>query len=504
MASSKLRSRKLSPKQEAAYFISACKDKDGLYVKYINSYKGRGVYSRFHFERGDFLLEYRGQLISRHECESRQKIYHDALKVFMFEFYFNGKLFCIDAARDDGSLGRLVNDDHVSPNSKMKKITISGKPHLCLFATRSISPGEEITYNYGDSDWPWRCKVATEKDQLHPKEQSTSSENITDVGMTTNVQLLPEGQHADVLREETEEAVSEGDPCANTLMDTSSLNKEMEQNITDVGMTTNVQLLPEGQHADVLREETEEAVSEGDPCANTLMDTSSLSKEMEQNITDVGMTTNVQLLPEGQHADVLREETEEAVSEGDPCANTLMDNSSLSKEMEQNITDVGMTTNVQLLPEGQHADVLREETEEAVSEGDPCANTLMDNSSLSKEMEQNITDVGMTTNVQLLPEGQHADVLREETEEVATKLDFCKTGGHRSSFPNENVEKPCKHEVIHANFSSMDKCSACFGPVAPLKWIGLRCKVCSKFWHKNCFAKFEKNDEEPLSWMRST
>ncbi|XP_048857920.1 histone-lysine N-methyltransferase SETD5-like isoform X10 [Brienomyrus brachyistius] len=346
MASSKLRSRKLSPKQEAAYFISACKDKDGLYVKYINSYKGRGVYSRFHFERGDFLLEYRGQLISRHECESRQKIYHDALKVFMFEFYFNGKLFCIDAARDDGSLGRLVNDDHVSPNSKMKKITISGKPHLCLFATRSISPGEEITYNYGDSDWPWRCKVATEKDQLHPKEQSTSSENITDVGMTTNVQLLPEGQHADVLREETEEAVSEGDPCANT---------------------------------------------------------------------------------------------------------------------------------------------------------------LMDNSSLSKEMEQNITDVGMTTNVQLFPEGQHADVLREETEEVATKLDFCKTGGHRSSFPNENVEKqPCKHEVIHANFSSMDKCSACFGPVAPLKWIGLRCKVCSKFWHKNCFAKFEKNDEEPLSWMRST
>ncbi|XP_048830876.1 uncharacterized protein LOC125725220 isoform X8 [Brienomyrus brachyistius] len=125
----------------------------------------------------------------------------------------------------------------------------------------------------------------------------------------------------------------------------------------------------------------------------------------------------------------------------------------------------------------------------------------MDTSSLSKEMEQNITDVGMTTNVQLFPEGQHADVLREETEEVATKLDFCKTGGHRSSFPNENVEKqPCKHEVIHANFSSMDKCSACFGPVAPLKWIGLRCKVCSKFWHKNCFAKFEKNDEEPLSW----
>lgn len=57
MASSKLRNRKLSPKQEAAYFISACKDKDGLFVKYINSYKGKfKVYVRiFDFIQG-FLV----------------------------------------------------------------------------------------------------------------------------------------------------------------------------------------------------------------------------------------------------------------------------------------------------------------------------------------------------------------------------------------------------------------------------------------------------------------
>ena len=68
--------------------------------------------------------------------------------------------FCsVDAAKEDGSLGRLVNDDHINPNAKMKYLTVQGKPHLCLFAIRDIGPGEEITYNYGDSDWPWRSKV---------------------------------------------------------------------------------------------------------------------------------------------------------------------------------------------------------------------------------------------------------------------------------------------------------------------------------------------------------
>lgn len=68
--------------------------------------------------------------------------------------------FSIDASREDNSLGRLVNDDHVSPNSKMKTITVSGQPHLCLSAIKNIKPEEERTYNYGTSDWPWREKVS--------------------------------------------------------------------------------------------------------------------------------------------------------------------------------------------------------------------------------------------------------------------------------------------------------------------------------------------------------
>ncbi len=66
----------------------------------------------------------------------------------------------IDASKEDGTLGRLVNDDHIHPNCKVKRIMVEGRPHLCLFAAKEIFPGEEITYNYGDSSWPWRSMVS--------------------------------------------------------------------------------------------------------------------------------------------------------------------------------------------------------------------------------------------------------------------------------------------------------------------------------------------------------
>ncbi|KAK3508200.1 hypothetical protein QTP70_017325 [Hemibagrus guttatus] len=160
MTEMKLRRGKASPKKEAADFTATGKDKDGFDVKYISSDKGRGVFSCVHFNKGDFLVEYRGQLINKLECDHRQKVYHDALKVFMFEFRFNGKLLW------------------------------------------SINPGEEITYNYGDSEWPWRSKTASEKHQLQPQEMSTTSS----------------------------EAVSEADPFTPTTAVTLEAIKQREQN----------------------------------------------------------------------------------------------------------------------------------------------------------------------------------------------------------------------------------------------------------------------------------
>jgi SET domain-containing protein len=50
---------------------------------------GRGVFARVPIERGCFLAEYRGELISQHERSARQTKYSDKEKTFLFDFQWN-------------------------------------------------------------------------------------------------------------------------------------------------------------------------------------------------------------------------------------------------------------------------------------------------------------------------------------------------------------------------------------------------------------------------------
>lgn len=72
---------------------------------------------------------------------------------------FNVLFSRIDATKDDGRLGRLVNDSFY-PNSTMKIINgYHGEPHLCLFALHDINVNEEIFYSYGVGELPWHKQV---------------------------------------------------------------------------------------------------------------------------------------------------------------------------------------------------------------------------------------------------------------------------------------------------------------------------------------------------------
>ncbi|KAG1933789.1 hypothetical protein F2P79_020338 [Pimephales promelas] len=149
--------RRKPPTQDAIeHAVKALDKTTELEVRYINSFKGRGVFAKSHFRKGDFVVEYRGELINSEESQRRRRTYHNRCGVFMFDFYWKEKTWCIDAAREDSSFGRLVNDCHKNPNCKMKRVITEGKPHLCLFALKDITEGEEITYDYGGIDWPWR------------------------------------------------------------------------------------------------------------------------------------------------------------------------------------------------------------------------------------------------------------------------------------------------------------------------------------------------------------
>ncbi|XP_076833160.1 uncharacterized protein LOC143478104 isoform X2 [Brachyhypopomus gauderio] len=125
----------------------------------------------------------------------------------------------------------------------MKTIRVAGKPHLCLFATRSISPGEEITYNYGDSEWPWRCKAVPGKEPVasarmatlspdkEPRQNSAEidAEETTSAPLTMKDQLWTEEHHLQISCEVAQEAIPAKGPVASAAMATLSPDKEPRQ-----------------------------------------------------------------------------------------------------------------------------------------------------------------------------------------------------------------------------------------------------------------------------------
>lgn len=56
----------------------------------------------------------------------------------------------------------MINDaEHGSPeeNVCVKIVIVDRLPHLCIFALKDIQSGDELRYDYGIADLPWRKKV---------------------------------------------------------------------------------------------------------------------------------------------------------------------------------------------------------------------------------------------------------------------------------------------------------------------------------------------------------
>ena len=69
----------------------------------------------------------------------------------------------IDATKDDGHYGRMVNHSRKSPNATPKVFKVNGIPRVCLMAKHPIQEGKELSYDYGDrrtdvlESNPWLC-----------------------------------------------------------------------------------------------------------------------------------------------------------------------------------------------------------------------------------------------------------------------------------------------------------------------------------------------------------
>lgn len=122
---------------------------DGLKIAYFDG-KGRGVIATKPFHRGQYVVEYVGELVGVAEAREREYMYAQDPNAGCYMYYFRlqDQQYCIDATRESGRLGRLVNHSR-NGNLSTKAVWVDG-PRLVLLAAQDISPGEELTYDYGD------------------------------------------------------------------------------------------------------------------------------------------------------------------------------------------------------------------------------------------------------------------------------------------------------------------------------------------------------------------
>ncbi|XP_021341581.1 N-lysine methyltransferase KMT5A-A-like [Mizuhopecten yessoensis] len=158
------RNARITPEKTAQIWIERQEDQEEFKIIYVNAVKGYGVFATKEFKKGDFLLEYVGETIDEEEAVARENKYAMRQKnakyprCYTFYHKHNGRHFCIDATNTTGRAGSLVNDGILMKhfNCKIRKIIINGKVHLALFATRQITRGSEILYDYGEDDLWWR------------------------------------------------------------------------------------------------------------------------------------------------------------------------------------------------------------------------------------------------------------------------------------------------------------------------------------------------------------
>ncbi|KAJ8023168.1 N-lysine methyltransferase KMT5A-B [Holothuria leucospilota] len=205
---------------EAQSFINI-KDKEGFHVEEVGN-KGRGVITDKAFQKGEFLLQYHGKLCS---WEEGDRLEEENSTGFRFFFLFKSKGYCIDATEEPAEiepcLGRLVNHGEKNEiNAKLKVIPDNkGQPALCLFAHRDIIAGEELLYDYGIKDLPW--KVPSKKnDPLKPPEKNKK---------------VVMGKHADSserLSMTSEYSEAAGNGLANCMSATEDLSRELTHTST--------------------------------------------------------------------------------------------------------------------------------------------------------------------------------------------------------------------------------------------------------------------------------
>ncbi|KAL8260290.1 hypothetical protein R6Q59_028243 [Mikania micrantha] len=106
---------------------------------------GSGVVAEEDIMRGEFIIEYVGEVIDDKECEKRLWTMKDRGETNFYLCEINRDMV-IDATYK-GNKSRYINHS-CSPNTEMQKWMIDGETRIGIFASMDIKNGEHLTYDY--------------------------------------------------------------------------------------------------------------------------------------------------------------------------------------------------------------------------------------------------------------------------------------------------------------------------------------------------------------------
>ncbi|XP_069773931.1 histone-lysine N-methyltransferase NSD3 isoform X3 [Narcine bancroftii] len=107
--------------------------------------RGWGLRTKVDIKKGQFVIEYVGELIDEEECRNRIKHAHEA-NVTNFYLLTLTKDRIIDAG-PKGNFSRFMNHS-CNPNCETQKWTVMGDTRVGLFALSDVQAGSELTFNY--------------------------------------------------------------------------------------------------------------------------------------------------------------------------------------------------------------------------------------------------------------------------------------------------------------------------------------------------------------------
>ncbi|NGX44969.1 MAG: hypothetical protein K940chlam2_00109 [Chlamydiae bacterium] len=124
-----------------------------IYLKWIDSTIGYGVFALRAIPSGTYVGEYTGIIRKRRR-------YKDRTNDYTFEYTIGDWMrnpYIIDA-KAGGNHTRFINHDRVAPNLDTMSVFAGGVMHIIFMAKREIKIDEQLSYDYGDIFWKKRAK----------------------------------------------------------------------------------------------------------------------------------------------------------------------------------------------------------------------------------------------------------------------------------------------------------------------------------------------------------